>query len=350
MIGFAVVFGLLAVFVAQAWLNNQAEQRMRSLEAQKKQPAPAHTIVVASKPLRFGNELTATGAARSGVAGGRAAAGRVQHDRRRATGRQARRARARSSRTSRSWPSKITGPGQRATLSAVIERRHEGGHDPRQRRRRRRAASCCRATVSTSCSRARSTRNAATNDVVLQNARVLAVDQIADERAEKPSVVKAVTLEVDVTSAQKIALAASVGTLSLMLRKAGEVADATTRRVTLSDLSNRRARRSGDSRFATIGVTRRSAKQEYSVPVESMPSRRRRASAPEAARTDALNGQVGDDGLADTRTWNSNLGRRLERSEWDADLGQQAAAGRPTWTTSTRLMRGREPAACGQDR
>ena len=32
---FAVLFGLLAVFLAQIWLNNQAQQRMRSLEAQK---------------------------------------------------------------------------------------------------------------------------------------------------------------------------------------------------------------------------------------------------------------------------------------------------------------------------
>src|SRR3954470_2598648 len=58
MIAFAVLFGLLAVFVAQAWLNSQAEQRMRSLESNKK-PTSTATIVVASKPLRFGNELTA---------------------------------------------------------------------------------------------------------------------------------------------------------------------------------------------------------------------------------------------------------------------------------------------------
>ena len=36
MIGFAVLFGLLAVFLAQVWLNNQADQRMKSLEAQSK--------------------------------------------------------------------------------------------------------------------------------------------------------------------------------------------------------------------------------------------------------------------------------------------------------------------------
>ena len=58
MIGFAVVFGLLAVFVAQSWLNTQAELRMKSLEANKK-PTVTRTIVVAAKPLRFGNELTA---------------------------------------------------------------------------------------------------------------------------------------------------------------------------------------------------------------------------------------------------------------------------------------------------
>ncbi len=57
---------------------------------------------------------------------------------------------------------------------------------------------------------------------VLQNARVLAIDQIADERTDKPSVVKAVTLEVDITGAQRLSLASQVGNLSLALRKAGE--------------------------------------------------------------------------------------------------------------------------------
>ena len=57
MIAFAVVFGLLAVFVAQSWLDSATENRMKSLNAQKK-PIATRTIVVASKPLRFGNELT----------------------------------------------------------------------------------------------------------------------------------------------------------------------------------------------------------------------------------------------------------------------------------------------------
>jgi pilus assembly protein CpaB len=56
MIGFAVLFGLLAVFIAQSWLNSQAEMRMRSLEANRK-PIETRTIVVANRPLRFGAEL-----------------------------------------------------------------------------------------------------------------------------------------------------------------------------------------------------------------------------------------------------------------------------------------------------
>ena len=68
-------------------------------------------------------------------------------------------------------------------------------------------------------------KGSATTEVVLQNARVLAVDQIADERAAKATVAKSVTLEVSTVEAQKVWLASSVGNLSLLLRKAGETAE-----------------------------------------------------------------------------------------------------------------------------
>jgi pilus assembly protein CpaB len=108
-------------------------------------------------------------------------------------------------------------------------------------------------------------KTVAAADVVLQNVRVLAVDQIADERAEKPSVAKAVTLEVEVTAAQKLALAATVGTLSLALRKAGEATAINTRRITLSDLPKSTTT---DNRYSTIAVVRGAQRSEYSVPNE----------------------------------------------------------------------------------
>ena len=60
MVGFAVVFGLLAVFLANAWLNNRAAQTMRDLAAQQKTAPPAHTLVVASKPMKFGDVITSS--------------------------------------------------------------------------------------------------------------------------------------------------------------------------------------------------------------------------------------------------------------------------------------------------
>jgi pilus assembly protein CpaB len=106
---------------------------------------------------------------------------------------------------------------------------------------------------------------------VLQNVKVLAIDQIADERTDKPAIARAVTLEVNATDAQKIALAATVGNLSLMLRRAGEAKAAETRRVTLGDLTNGGppAVEEGEApRFATIGVRRAGKRDDVSVPIE----------------------------------------------------------------------------------
>jgi pilus assembly protein CpaB len=64
-----------------------------------------------------------------------------------------------------------------------------------------------------------------------------------------------------------VALASSVGTLSLLLRKAGELADSATRRVTLTDLSTGGAP-AEQARFVTVGVTRAMKREDYSVPVE----------------------------------------------------------------------------------
>jgi pilus assembly protein CpaB len=54
--------------------------------------------------------------------------------------------------------------------------------------------------------------------VLLQNVKVLGIDQQADEQKDKPIVAKAVTLEVTPDDAQKLTLGSSVGSLSLLLR------------------------------------------------------------------------------------------------------------------------------------
>jgi pilus assembly protein CpaB len=264
MIGFAVVFGLLAVFLAQVWLNNQADQHMKSLDAQRKVATPTRTIVVADKALRFGDELSASALREVSWPDDALPAGAFGKIADLMSGKRV--VLLPIDTNEAILASKITGPGQRATLSAMLGDGMKavtvrvndidgvagfilpGDH------------------VDVMLTRS-SDKNSTVNDIVTQNVRVLAIDQVADERADKPSVVKAVTLEVDVTDGQKIALGSTVGSLALLLRRAGEVTDGNMRRITLKDLATTPSQ---DSHFVTIGVVRPSKQErmEYTVPVE----------------------------------------------------------------------------------
>ena len=262
MIGFAVVFGLLAVFIAQVWLNNQASLRANV------EPAKAiasQTVVVAKQPLRFGTELTAAMLQEVPWPSDALPNGAFAkiHDIM-AGGRRVVLAAIETNEPVLSL--KITGPGQRATLSALVKPGMKavtirvndvegvggfvlpGDH------------------VDVVLTR-QIDKGSATTQVVLQNTRVLAVDQIADERAQKAAVAKSVTLEVDTVDAQKLWLSSSVGSLSLLLRKAGETAEVRTRKVTLEDLSTHEPV-ADKGTTTTVVVTRAAAKQEYTVPAE----------------------------------------------------------------------------------
>jgi pilus assembly protein CpaB len=265
MIAFAVVFGLLAVFIAQVWLNNQATMQAKNFEANKKQVA-MQTVVVAKQPLRFGSELTASmleevpWPVKSTPAGAFTKISDILHGGRRVV-------------LTAIEPNepvlslKITGPGQRATLSALVKPGMKavtirvndvegvGGFVlPGDR-------------VDVVLTR-QIDKGSATTEVVLQNTRVLAVDQIADERAAKAAVAKSVTLEVNTIEAQKVWLASSVGNLSLLLRKAGDTAEIKTRKITLNDLGGNEPISTDKVETATVVVTRATAKQDYTVPVE----------------------------------------------------------------------------------
>jgi pilus assembly protein CpaB len=261
MIAFAVVFGLLAVFLAQSWLNSQAEMRMRSLEAQKK-PMATQTIVVASKPLRFGNELGSMSLREIPWPEGQVPAGAFSKISDLTTGPK----RVVLTAIEANEPilaSKVTGPGQRGTLSAVLT---DGMKAVTVRVNDvEGVAGFVLPGDRVDVMLTRQQEKTAVTDVVLQNVRVLAVDQVADERADKPSLAKAITLEVEVAWAQKLALAATVGTIALALRKAGEAAAQSTRRITLNDLPRSNI---NDDRFSTISVVRSGQRSEYSVPVE----------------------------------------------------------------------------------
>lgn len=60
------------------------------------------------------------------------------------------------------------------------------------------------------------------SDVVLQNVRLLGIDLNADLSSNKPAEPKNATLEVSVEDSQKLAIASTLGSLSLALRRTGE--------------------------------------------------------------------------------------------------------------------------------
>jgi pilus assembly protein CpaB len=275
MIGFAVLFGLLAVFVAQSWLTSAADARMKSLEAQK-HPMATQTIVVAGKPLRYGNELNASVLREIPWPEDSLPSGAFSKINDVLTG--GKRVVLAAIEVNEPILSvKITGPGQRATLSAML---HEGMK-----------AVTIRVSdvegvagfvlpgdrVDIALTRLDG-KGGATTDVVLQNATVLAIDQVADERVANPSVAKSVTLEVDTVAAQKLDLAASLGSLSLLLRKAGETSSPKSLRVSLKDLFNEVVTDVGATSHSSTVITikRGTAKEDYSVPIEA---EERRASA-----------------------------------------------------------------------
>lgn len=74
------------------------------------------------------------------------------------------------------------------------------------------------------------------SEILLQRVKVLAIDQLASERQEQPTIAKAVTLEVTPEQAQKVLLATNVGKLSLILRQPEEARGESGRRITERDL------------------------------------------------------------------------------------------------------------------
>jgi pilus assembly protein CpaB len=283
-LGLSIVLAIAAVIGVRSYLAHQ-----RSLLAGA-QATPLNTIVVAARPLRFGQPLRAEDVetiawpSKELPSGGFHALPDLfgKSDAPLDT-------RYAMSAIEIGEPilaAKITGPGQRATLSAALTEGMKavsirvddvlgvsGFVLPGDR-------------VDVLLTRA--IRNAQDGDesyvdVLLQGVRVLAIDQTADDRTDKPSVVKTVTFEVTTSEAQQLTLAATVGTLSLALRNVASSGVESTEPVTLADLGGGRTAQAlmneggeptsvapgvvapSEPDFVVIGVSRNREREEYRV-------------------------------------------------------------------------------------
>jgi pilus assembly protein CpaB len=223
----AVILGGLAAFLARSWLQNH------SAYANSQKTVP---ILVANGSVAFGAPIGAKDVrqidwpAQSSPEGAFASFAELTKDGRRIA----------LSPLVRDEPiiaSKVSAPDQRASLSTLIEK---------GKRAVTVAVDDVRGVagfifpgdfVDVAVTRTdNSTGPQSFSEVILQHVKVLAIDQMAGQRQEHPTVAKAVTVEVDPEQALRILLAANVGKLSLILRQPAEVALAPDARITDRDL------------------------------------------------------------------------------------------------------------------
>jgi pilus assembly protein CpaB len=274
MIALAVVFGGAAVFLAKTWLAHQADL---NAAMHNNEPASQTTLVVAAEKLRFGMPLTSsslreiTWPSDSLPEGAYAKIDQFLSEGTR-TVIQA------MEPNEPVLKNKVTGPGQRAGLASLVTEGQRavtirvndvngvaGFILPNDR-------------VDVVLSQHEGNGAGTASDVVLQNVRVLAIDQVADDHKTEPSIVKAVTIETNMTGAQKVSLASLVGTLSLTLRHAGDIASLQTRRITLGDLTRPEetpaatpfmtSAPKSTNQDMTVRVMRATEQKEYIVPRE----------------------------------------------------------------------------------
>jgi len=263
----AIAMGSFAAFLARNWIQAHATASSS---------APTNTIVVAATPLGFGTALSRENvneipwAAGALTEGAYASRDELFKDGRRVV-------LTPMQRGELILKAKITGPGQRASLSALLE---EGKRAVTVRVDDVRGVAgfvLPGDRVDVVLIRSVTGANNSTenySDVLLQHVKVLAVDQLANERQETPTIAKAVTLEVETDQAQKILLATNIGKLSLILRQAGENNPAVAKRITESDLGIAEARKAAQSAAprpaqptsATVEVVRNGMKiEKYNV-------------------------------------------------------------------------------------
>lgn len=234
MIGIAAVMGAVSIFAADVWLKNRVNSAQQVQVVEKAPETPKvefQTIVVAREPLRFGMDITIAHLTEipwpndSLPEGAFAKVNEVLE----------KGSRVILSPIEQNEPvllTKISGPGGRATLSnllspgmrAVTIRVDEiagvGGFiTPGDRVDVVLTRDAGSVEEVSEVARGAS-GSTITTETVLENVKVLTVDQAADERATGPKVASSVTVEVTTEGANRVALARSIGTLSLSLRSA----------------------------------------------------------------------------------------------------------------------------------
>ncbi|MPY75135.1 MAG: Flp pilus assembly protein CpaB [Alphaproteobacteria bacterium] len=233
MLGLAALLGLAAVYLARGWIESQTRK-----VAEPENKITLTTVVIAKRPLSLGDEITREFLTEAPWPASAVPEGSFRKMEELVKAGNEARVALRSIQVNEPiLKHKVTGFGGRATLSTLIEKEMRGFTirvndvlgvggfvTPGDH-------------VDVLLTRKRG-KDEHITDVLIQNVNVLGIDQEASDDKDKPRVVKAVTLEVTTDQGQKLALASTVGTLSLALRhslNSGPIAHRTIRERDLVD-------------------------------------------------------------------------------------------------------------------
>ncbi len=229
MLGLALALGAVAVFLARDWLESQVQP-----VAVEQPTLPLTTVVVSRAKLAYGNRIAAehvreikwpldsvpTGAFKTvdelfGKGEERVVLRPISPG-------------------EPILPGKVSGFGEKATLSTILEK-----HMRAVTIRINDTSGVAGFVLPGDKVDILLTRDDAgklITDILLQNVKILGMDQKVEDVEGKPRVAKAATLEVTPVQAQKIALAQRVGQLSFMLRSISNAAPTESQTISLTDL------------------------------------------------------------------------------------------------------------------
>jgi pilus assembly protein CpaB len=272
MTGIAVVVGAATVIGGKYYLE-RASVRPGPAVAIAAPSAPQiamSTVVVATVPLRFGMELSSNQLREAPWPADAVPQGATKSIAEFLKGPEKRVVIAPMEMNEPILAGKVTGPGERATLSAIIAPGMTAVSIPLNETQGLTGLVMPGDRVNVMFTRSLEQDKSYT-DVLLQNVRVVAVDQVIDQRTDKPAAIRSATLEVMPQDAKRIALATTVGTMYLMLRKAGEQASGAIGRVSTKDLlleADADTTASHGKRNITVKVTRNGKTDDYTVPTD----------------------------------------------------------------------------------
>jgi pilus assembly protein CpaB len=234
MLGLALLLGVAAVVLARSWL---AQQQAGSVVV-KEEKIPLTTVVVANATLLFGNRIEREQIKMVDWPASSVPEGVFHTVDELLAGNDPKVVLRRIDIGEPIMAAKLTGSGQRATLSALVT-----GELRAVTIRVNDVVGVAgfvlpgdRVDILLTREMDPGSAKSAATDILLQNVKVLGIDQEADDRQDKPQVAKAVTVEVTPEQAQKLVLGQQVGTLNLLLRKNDDVAESSHAAVAIKDL------------------------------------------------------------------------------------------------------------------